>query len=97
MDYEQDGFYNESKPRCGELGLSFNGFKGSFGVISNEFSYCQVAKKYNGEPSVGPGGGMVYTADLKSAAARLTGSSPVLGTNRILKFNTLIFEHFNFL
>jgi hypothetical protein len=90
MDYEQDGFYNESKPRCCELGLSFNHFNSDFGVISDEFSYCQLAKNYNGEPSVGPGGGMVYTADLKSAAARLTGSSPVLGTNRIFDYNVYI-------
>lgn len=27
-----------------------------------------------------PGGGMAYTADLKSAAERHTGSSPVRGT-----------------
>lgn len=33
---------------------------------------------------------MVYTADLKSAAARLTGSSPVLGTNRIFDFTVYI-------
>jgi hypothetical protein len=86
MDYEQDGFYTESKPRCGELWLSFSNFIGDY------FSYCQVAKKYNGEPSVGPGGGMVYTADLKSAAARLTGSSPVLGTNRIFDLKMPIFQ-----
>ena len=30
--------------------------------------------------AVGPSGGTVYTSDLKSAAERLTGSSPVLGT-----------------
>ena len=33
-----------------------------------------------GAPSLCESGGMVYTADLKSAAERLTGSSPVSRT-----------------
>ena len=52
---------------------------GSGGLI---FSYCQDPEKTNVQTLVGPSGGMVYTSDLKSAAERLTGSSPVLGTNK---------------
>ena len=37
---------------------------------------------------------LVYTADLKSAAARLTGSSPVLGTMLILLENMKFFNVF---
>lgn len=35
-------------------------------------------------PRICPGGGMVYTHDLKSCSARIEGSSPSPGTNKFI-------------
>ena len=54
---------------------SFNLIK----VVQNVF-YVRVDQQYElGYPRLGPLGGMVDTADLKSAGESRTGSSPVVG------------------